>query len=639
MGVKGFMKKVGELPVVIEYEAELRAMRGQYDKWLFWQEHAQEMQNDPAVGEDKTRVPESYFGNHSLHAIQSYFLNHPETMILYGDEDAKGKDGRPVSPWFRPDWSPELLESRFYLGSLIAIRESFLREAMPGWKEFLGGSEIRGEETDQGKRVRKAAVILRNETPDALYRERIFFLCEKAGGWEKGRGTVAHLPGILWHCDSEEKLKAFADPATGHGREEPKCQALLSVVIPTKDHPELLEGCIAALRRAAVRRLPDGTGEPLPLEIIVVDNGSSAGNRARMEKLPGITYLYEPMDFNFSRMCNLGAAASKGELLLFLNDDVELLEESGLEKMEALAERPGVGSVGLKLYYPGGKVLQHAGITNLPTGPVHKLLFLEDEKEYYFGRNRGLNNVLAVSAACVCLRRTVFLEAGGFDESLAVAYNDVALGFKLYEMGYRNVVNCDAFAYHHESLTRGSDADEQKRERLMAEQERLYGLFPGLRGKDPYFSDYLSKRASDTMIRPAYETMNNARQGIFPKPVTVPEGIRMDPCLRFCVEEDRNGELLGHAVVLGDDNACYERFVVFEGNAGERFMAPLYPQYRPDLEEKMPDQVRVALCGFWIFVEKGTLAPGKYRVGCLAKRKVGNLKLFYWSDHHLNVSQ
>ncbi len=236
------------------------------------------------------------------------------------------------------------------------------------------------------------------------------------------------------------------------------------------------------------------------------------------------------------------------------------------------------------------------------------------------------------------LRREVFEEAGGFEESLPVAYNDVALGFRLYELGYRSVVTCNAYAYHHESLTRGSDEDEKKRERLFTEQARLYQLFPKFQNRDPYFSEYLSKQATDTRIRPAYETMRNVLQLVSPVPMEAWDGFRMDPCRSVAVEEDRNGELLGYAVVLGDDNACYERFLILEKDSGERYQVRLSAQYRPDLEEKMPDQLRVALCGFWICLTKGTLPPGRYRVGCLAKRKVGNLKLFYWSEHHWRVT-
>lgn len=638
MGVKGMIKKVGELPTVIGYEAQLQSLKGQYEEWLFWQEHAEEVREDVLAAEEETKLPESYFGHRPLHAIQTYFALDPKTMILYGDEDAKGKEGTLETPWFRPDWSPELLESCFYLGSLIAVRKDFLEKNFPEWRDVLGAFEAKEEQEDHAQepyQTVRPAVIFVNETPSEEYREAIADLCRKAGGWERGRGAIAHLPGILWHCSRKELLEAFSDSSTGVRSRVETPKGLLSVVILTKDHPELCTHCIDSLRVAAAELKKWEAG----LEIILVDNGSNPENRRSMEAIPDVTYLYEPMDFNFSRLCNIGAEASGGEYLLFLNDDVELLPESHLEQMMALAARPGVGSVGIKLYYPDSTMLQHAGITNLPAGPVHKLLFLDDAENHYFGRNRGCHDLLAVSAACVMLRREVFIEAGGFDESLAVAYNDVALGFKLYELGYRNVCLCDAHGFHHESLTRGSDAEEKKRQRLMAEQERLYQAFPRFREKDPYFSEFLSRSATDTRVRPVYETVKNARQIIVPKPVEILKGLRIDPCLRVQIEEDRNGELLGYAIVLGDDNACYERSIVFEDASGKRHMAGLHAQYRPDLVEKFAEQTHVALSGFWICLEKGALPPRKYRIGCFAKRKVGNLKLFYWSDHELRVKE
>lgn len=651
MGIKGFIKKAGELPRVIGYESELKSMQGQYEEWLFQQEYAQKLREDVGSDEGSTFADEGYFGNRPLKAIREYFLKYAKVKVLYGDEDCKGKDGAVQSPWFRPDWSPELFESCFYLGSLIAIRRAFLEKELPDWKERIGSFEVtRGGDSPEGDAIfeEDPMAVFVNETPDESYREIIFQLCEKAGGWNKGKRSIAHLPGILYHCSQAEYLMSFASEATGHNCPMELPEALLSVIIPTKDHPELLEHCLKALESACkseaetMRNAADlGNQEHklIPYEVIVVDNGSSQENRERIEKLPGIRYLYEPMDFNFSKLCNIGAEHAKGELLLFLNDDVELLPESRLGEMMALALRPGVGSVGLKLYYPDSRMIQHAGITNLPTGPVHKLLFLDDGETYYFGRNRGWQNVLAVSAACVMLRKEVFMEVGGFEEGLQVAYNDVALGFHLYELGYRNVCVCDGHAFHHESLTRGSDGGEEKRKRLMAEQRRLYQLFPDLVGRDPYFSEFLGKHATDTKIRPAFETMKNARQVILPKHVKELAGIRLDPCLKIQVEEDRGGELWGYAVVLGDDNACYERELIFENETGERYGAKLNAQYRPDLAEKIQDQIHVALSGFWVYLEKGALPPGKYRVGCLAKRTVGRLKLFYWSDHLLRVKE
>lgn len=596
-------------------------------------------------------------GQTPVEFIQKYFMEHPEVLILYGDEDVCGADGIRRSPWFRPDWSPELLESQFYLGGLVAVRLDFALKTMQRF-EKLSGKESpmtqalltakQSATKEPGMEARTQSAIFMVDGPDEEYMTDMRYLCEKAGGWERGCKSIVHLPLILHHCDSEEELEAFAgpyhmtdlyqtvekkDPAEGYGREDGN-YPFLSVIIPSKDNPELLGHCLQSLKKAA---------EGITYEVIVVDNGSSPENRQKISTFSDISYLYRPMEFDFAAMCNLGASAAGGKLLLFLNDDVELLEQSQLKQMKELALRPGVGSVGLKLYYPDSKRIQHAGITNLPMGPVHKLQFLEDSQEYYYGMNRGNRNVLAVSAACVMTETEKFQEAGGFEGTLKVAFNDVALGFKMYELGYRNVCMCDAYAYHHESLTRGGDDSREKLERLLNERKRLYELFPDLEGQDPYYSIHLGRQGLDTRVRPAYETRKNYWQKCRPE-VFSTDGYREDACLMFRVEDERNGEITGYSVVLGDDNACYDRWLLIKTEkdsetveAGNDMVYAfcLEGRYRPDLAENMPDQKNVALCGFRIRIPEDVYSTGRYLLGCAVKSRIGGTKLVSWSSRSL----
>lgn len=675
MSLKQSVKKWAEAPLIKQYEKKLATMRGNYAEWL-------------ARPENRPICDEAFFGRGE--GLARYFEEHPEAVLLYGDEDCTSPEGKTWHPWFKPDWSPELLESCFYLGSLIAVRRDFLEKALPDWRTALGQAEAESE---------RMIVFLR-EDPDEPYWDTILRLCKMAGGWARGCRSILHLPGILHHCSLRElpcpRREWNRKGLDGEEREEFRGNGVagssLSVVIPSKDNPEFLEACIGALRRAACHRksawqgakeamdgaketadgaketadgakeTADGAKEAMDgakeaadgaketadgamatmetgpeLEIIVVDNGSSLQNREKIERLEGIRYLYEPMEFNFAKMCNLGAGAATGEYLLFLNDDVELLPESHLEEMLALASREGVGSVGLKLLYPNSVKLQHAGITNLPMGPVHKLQFLKDSEEYYYGMNRGLRNVLAVTAACVMLRTDRFREAGGFDESLQVAFNDVALGFRLYELGYRNVCMCDAHAYHHESLSRGEDESPEKLERLLGERKKLYALFPRLEGRDPYYGQGLGRRGLDVRVRPAYVTMHNERQEADTLLAISPEGCREDSCLSLRIEDERDGEITGYLLVLGDDNACYERKLILRNEKGEYIQLPLEDAFRPDLEENLPDQRHVALSGFWIHIAEGSLPAGSYRIGGLARRKVGRLALLGWTNRRLII--
>lgn len=630
MNIKQTVKKWAEAPLIRQYENKVNTKRGTYMEWL-----ASLHGTGLADGQE----------------IERYFTDHSEALILYGDEDVSCADGTYASPWFKPDWSPELLETCFYLGSMIAVRRTFLEEALPDWEKRIGRYCREEQDVHAENPSRRGTVLFCNEDPEESYQALILELCRKAGGWEKGCRAIAHLPAVIHHCQragelpvwwreekktSEERLKTL-----GNLSKERSDQPGLSVIIPSKDNPALLEKCLQALERALPKEWKQGREQDgeRGCEVIVVDNGSSEENRKKIQKLRGIQYLYEPMDFDFARMCNLGAKAARGSFLLFLNDDVELLPESHLEEMMALADRQGVGSVGLKLFYPNSMKIQHVGITNLPMGPVHKLQFLEDEKTYYFGRNRGLQNVLAVTAACVMLRAERFWEAGGFDETLKVAFNDVALGFRLYELGYRNVCMCDAYAYHHESLTRGSDAGQDKLERMLGERDRLFTLFPELAGKDPYYSPHLGRQGLDVQVRPAYVTMRNRLQKANVRKWQDRSAFREDPCLRVVIEDERKGELTGYIVVLGDDNACYDRSLILQGEEGILYEMAMEGQYRPDLMENLPDQRHVALCGFWMQLESGALPRGRYRIGAIANRKVGNMRLLNWTNRFMRVGE
>ncbi|MBP5222391.1 MAG: glycosyltransferase [Lachnospiraceae bacterium] len=634
MSAVQFMKEVLDLPRIHKYKKTLKQSEGTYSEW-YRQQVRLTQASDPNAGNG---LQERYFGEHPAEKIEECFAKHPEVLILYGDEDAQEDlrgEGKAI-PWFRPDWSPELLESCFYPGSLIAVRKTFLEEVLPGWESGLGAFRSGNKKED-----RAAAVIFVNEKPDESYFKTMLELFIRAGGWKKGCRSILHLHGIVHHCGSREDLHSFSKGwpeelktwlrerlAEPGGFTDWTKEREISVIIPSKDSPELLERCIGALKK---------TGGELLAEVIVVDNGSNEENRERIGKIEGIRYLYRPMEFDFSRMCNLGAGEASGRFLLFLNDDVELRPETDLSGMAALAGRPGVGSVGIKLYYPDSRRIQHAGITNLPMGPVHKLQFLDDEKVYYYGMNRGLRNVLAVSAACVMLEKKKFQEAGGFEATLKVAFNDVALGFRLYELGYRNLCMCDAFAYHHESLSRGADDSEEKLARLLKERDRLFELFPQLTGRDPYYSEFLGCRGLDTGVRPGFETMKNQCQILRPQKNAAWEGFREDPCLMFRVEDERNGEITGYLSVLGDDNACYKRILILENEAGEKYTAELEPKYRPDLKEAMADQKHAALCGFWVRIEQGCLPPGRYRIGAAVDRFPRRIRLISLSSRFMVI--
>lgn len=623
MGLKEAVKQLWVKKIEKEYEKLLSQKKISYREWVEDKEReavsrcvktvdAHESRDSAAVPDDPGEyvLLQQKAGHLSEHAklwISAYFAEHPEVQILYGDEDFLNEQGIRENPWYKPCWSPDTYLSQFYVGSVIAVKKSLLE------KNYLFS------------------------TPQEI--RPILTPCIKlAGGFEKGCRTIARCPQVLFHVTDRkvwEKYLASAETVL-NGKEGVETEKV-SVIIPSKDNPEVLGKCLESLRK---------TSGP---EIIVVDNGSSPENKRKIEELTrGMKYIYEPMEFNFSRMCNIGADAAGGKYLLFLNDDIEVCGEDWLYAMKAKARLPYVGAVGLKLYYPDSNRIQHAGITNLPVGPVHKMQFTLDEGSIYFDRNRADMNCLAVTGACLLIDKEKYMEVGGLKESLRVAYNDVDLGFALYEAGYQNVVINTHYAYHHESLSRGSDETREKQARLQKEREHLYEMHPALKGKDPYFPSELSIDGPDVRIVPGYYNARNTVQKASMEAARFDSAqIRVDNCLLLGIEQSEKSMIRGYAVVLGDNNACYDRFVVLAEEeeltgSGNRSMCPenvwlisTEPQYRQDLEENIPDQVGAPMCGFHVSLseaEQSKLVPGReYRVGVLAVHKINKGKILNWS--------
>ncbi len=649
MGVKKLVKQVLVNKCNGIYQKELEKRQCSYHAWITGVEAGYSASAVAGGNADSFWLicnPKGRMAQEAKSRIAEWFAGNPEAVLCYGDEDVWAEGQNRTSPCFKPDWSPDLFEQRFYLGGLVAVRKDWLetqaQELVQPWELADGGLATEEE-----------------------CKELVIKTVKLAGGFEKesGRKHILHIPKILFHNQSKTSQWDFME----YGEEEGIWQeqadltgVFLSVIIPSKDNPELLEKCIGSVMACTSQ---------IPYEIIVVDNGSEGETRRQIEGVlhrfrqnggPGfkrLLYHHDPMEFNFSKMCNRGVRKASGELLLFLNDDVTLAEEDTLEKMAVLAKRPWTGAVGLKLLYPENseavsRRIQHAGITNLPMGPVHKLQFCSDEKVYYMGRNRGRHNALAVTAACLMVEKSKFTEVGGFDEELVVAFNDVDLCYKLYEQGYENVCECDFYAYHDESYSRGDDESPEKLKRLLGERAKLYERHPDLEGKDPYYSAHLNRDGLDTRIRPAYEQGKNTIQQVSSGKGQCFElweeaqweeqlsRCREDACLMVRVEsvlkQESQVALTGWSVVLGDNNACYDKKLVLKSEKGVYCLA-LTGQYRPDLMENMPDQTNVGLCGFRLEWEEGALPVCNYQVGVMALNRINGTGLINWSNRMVEV--
>lgn len=412
--------------------------------------------------------------------------------ISGGGEDSREGACYRGAPWFKPDFSPDTIASFFYVGSVFAIHGGKILEMVGKYGSGISIHEL----------VYRIFV-------DALDR--------------RGQGTaggIVHIPKVLYTNDSLEdaqrtdglkKIRRLDRTDTGMRETHDK----VSVVIPSRDNADVLRKCLETLVRCT---------EYGNYEIIIVDNGSCQEqkiritdviNKLRDEKSSlSVRYLYQKEEFNFSAMCNAGARLADGTYLVFLNDDIEVMDtEDGrqwLGRMLAYGRKNHVGAVGAKLYYPHGQGengcyrIQHAGITNMGIGPAHKLGGMADEGCLYHGHNTQNYDMLAVTAACMLVRRSVFDAVGGFDEAFPVAYNDVELCFRLYQEGYFNVQVNEAVLLHHESLTRGQDTSPEKQQRLAGEKRKLYRKHPLLYARDPFYSPNLVQWKKDAGYNTGY---------------------------------------------------------------------------------------------------------------------------------------
>ncbi len=626
-----------------------------------------------------------------------FFGEHKEINLAYGDEDVMGPDGIRYTPWLKPHWSPDTFLSFFYFGSIFAVRTETLRALTEAEKEWiLAGGKSGGREGENRTAENGGSFPAGNET---VYR-LCYVAAAKSGGFRArnakaaagGSGDgfgfpVGHMDEVLFHaghnlemefarskplegtgCPTADAAAGFGRPAAGNG--------LLSVVIPSKDNAEVLKRCIESVQMQCMQ---NGRQEGMPeCEIIVVDNGSAEEVRKELEGWlagRGCLYLYEKMPFHFSKMCNVGAAASKGDVLLFLNDDTEIMEEAEpdgqeglLERLYGRAKRGFTGAVGVKLYYPDSRRIQHAGIVNLRLGPVHKLQFKDDGTDFFYGWNRRERNVIAVTGACLAVGREKYMEAGGFPEELPVAFNDVDFCFTLFEKGYYNVVLQDAVLYHYESMSRGNDDDREKLERLLGERKKMYDRHPQLYGKDPFYHKYLADDMLSTgfELRADYDVCPQQGGGPRREEDLETKG-REDACVMVSLEyaglweqseagrekgsgKDSGGKgggylLQGYSFVAGSDNACFDKYLIFgeerEHNAqGSRYRVwavRAEPYIRKDVETNLPDQKNVGMTGFCMEIGKEDLPAGTYRVGVLAREKGSGQKLYSWTNRYLVV--
>lgn len=603
--------------------------------------------------------------------VCEYFESNPECELVYADEDsflATDKESEefaktkvPVERRFNPVMKPipslETFLSYQYLGRFFAFKGSLLS------KLDLSDIETEDVEICTYDFLLRAFDAHTEHIPYVLYHNWIEINEEELRLLKAGEepetiaknhpecnaifGNDEKFFGIKQRFLSKHNIDGVFETKDGFGRCKLQVSGnpQISILIPSKDHPDVLKQCIDSVIKLTQYN---------NYEFVVIDNGSSDGNKKLYDEYiealkksgTSIQYLYYPAEFNYSAMNNRAAEAATGEYLVLLNDDIEVIDGEWLGIMLGQCMTEGVGAVGAKLLYPGGELIQHVGITNAVDGPVHKFIGKNDGEILHGGRNKLVYNTLGVTGACLMISKANYEAIGGLDEELRVAYNDVDLCFKLIERGLRNVVRCDVSLIHHESLTRGADAaSEAKLERLAKERTLLYGRHSGLYRTDPY-----EGAANSGGAELGFDTENviEERSKDNPGPVKAAKDYRSLPggiAVHFDrLEKDTilkmNGKdvycLQGYALIPLIDNMRFTYDMVFMGEDGD-YVMPMKGFLRMSLSGGFPDTPNIKLAGFCNYVYEDELPHGTYEIGVYAKDHASRRRLFQPTGRKLEV--
>ncbi|MCL6443693.1 MAG: glycosyltransferase family 2 protein [Alicyclobacillus sp.] len=406
----------------------------------------------------------------TLFRLAAFIQEHPHAKFLYTDEMQVGPR-RLAVPFLKPDWSPDLLLSRNYIGDFIVARNDILSQEPFEWSS-----------------ISLYDIILRLTelaAPDILHIKEILYECPRTVPNVQKDTMALNLAlkrrGVLGEvCVSE--------PGQYQIRYRVNPGYKMSIIIPTKDRIDLLERCIASLQLEGMQ----------DVEVIIIDNDSiepaSHAYFHRLSTQNGFRIIQSKEKFNYSRLNNLAVRHSVGDVLLFMNNDTEILTDKWWEYLLGYVQQPRIGAVGAKLLYPNGRI-QHGGdIVGLYGAADHAFRGRRASEPGYGNYLRSIRNVSAVTAAFLMMRRTLFDAIGGFDEALDVAFNDVDLCLRIRQAGYDIVWTPQVEVRHYESASRGHLHPD---ENTIYFREKWASI---LAAGDPFYHPALSHDGVDHML-------------------------------------------------------------------------------------------------------------------------------------------
>ena len=431
---------------------------------------------------------------HALYWLATAIKDNPNALAFYSDHDLLLDNGTRVEPCFKPDWSPEFLLASPYIGPLLLVKRT-----------LLDG-------------------LLSKKGNDGVSCYQLALSCLSAVNSVKESSPIIHIPAVLYHWSNGEHIKSLQNSSRQLGMVSdylaesgakakvdllnhqyhkvvytPIKEPLVSIIIPTRDTLHHLE-------RSVMSVLTQSTYKNF--EIVIADNESAEPEThaffekvSRYENVSVVPYNFP---FNYSAINNFAVKHSKGDVIVLLNNDTEVISDQWLEVMLGQLQQPSVGAVGVKLLF-GDRRVQHAGDAVGPGGCAdHFHSRLEEDDPGYFGRAIVAQDLSAVTAACLMVSRHVWEQLDGLDEeNLAVAFNDVDFCLRVREAGLRVVFTPYAKLFHHESVSRGKDDSPEKAARAKREADYMRSRWKPIMSHDPFYNPNLN------YSRPDF-TLNNA---------------------------------------------------------------------------------------------------------------------------------
>ncbi len=414
--------------------------------------------------------------------------------ILYSDEDKIDTNDKRQNPYFKSDWAPDSLMSGNYICHLCVYRKALI-DQVGGLRAGYEGAQ------DHDLLLRTTEITEKiGHIPKILYHWRLLKSSTAQNVDSKG---YAYQAGKKALADALQRRGLKGDVVDGafpglyniHYAITEK--HLVSIIIPTRDGAEDVKTCVDSILKK--------TTYP-HYEIIIADNGSE--KQETLDLFAAYTKNYPDkikvvridIPFNYARINNLAVKEAQGDILLFLNNDTEVIADVWMERMLGYAQLEHVGAVGAKLYYLD-ETIQHAGVVLGMGGAAGHIHYnFPRHSNGYFGKLVSATNYLAVTGACLMVKRADFERVGGFTEEFTVAYNDVDLCIKLYESGRYNVWVAEAELYHFESKSRGYEDNPEKRERFAREIKMLQDKWLKYIKNDPFYNPNLTKMHADFSI-------------------------------------------------------------------------------------------------------------------------------------------